>query len=124
MRPGAGLDLVDAELTDAGSSLPRIPPLRGRLGIDLRWKGFSFIPELVMASRQDQVFATESETAGYAVANLKASYTHPGLHSVHHFAFEVFNVGDVLYRNHVSFIKDLAPEIGRGVRFSWAVKFF
>jgi iron complex outermembrane receptor protein len=33
-------------------------------------------------------------------------------------------MGDRLYRNHVSFIKDLAPEIGRGVRFGYAVKFF
>ncbi len=120
----SGLDLVDAELTEDGTPLPRIPPLRGRLGLDLRLKGLSINPEVVLAARQDQVFATESETAGYAVANLKASYTRPRLHSVHHFSFEVFNVGDTLYRNHVSFIKELAPEIGRGVRVSWAVKFF
>ena len=35
-----------------------------------------------------------------------------------------FLFGDRLYRNHVSFIKDLAPEIGRGIRFSYAVKYF
>jgi iron complex outermembrane receptor protein len=33
-------------------------------------------------------------------------------------------MGDRLYRNHVSFIKDFAPEIGRGVRFSYAAKYF
>ena len=119
-----GLDLVDAQLTEAGTPLPRIPPLRGRFGFDLRWEGLSLKPELVLAARQDQTFATETKTAGYAVVNLKAAYTLPGLHSVHHFSFEVFNVGDTLYRNHVSYIKDLAPEIGRGVRVSWAVKFF
>jgi iron complex outermembrane recepter protein len=119
-----GLDLVDARLTETDTPLPRIPPLRGRFGFDLRWQGLSVKPEVVLAARQDQTFATETETAGYAVVNLKAAYTHPGLHSVHHFSFEVFNVGDTLYRNHVSYIKDLAPEIGRGVRVSWAVKFF
>ena len=119
-----GLDLVDAQLTETGAPLPRIPPLRGRFGFDLRWEGLSFHPELVLAARQEQTFATETETAGYAVVNLKAAYTLPGLHAVHHFSFEVFNVGDTLYRNHVSYIKDLAPEIGRGVRVSWAVKFF
>ena len=36
----------------------------------------------------------------------------------------VFNLGDRLYRNHSSFIKDLAPEIGRGVRFTYMVRFF
>ena len=119
-----GLDMVDAQMTETETPLPRIPPLRGRFGVDLRWKGLSVKPEVVLAARQDQVFSTETETAGYGVVNLKAAYTHPGLHSVHHFAFEVFNIGDNLYRNHVSFIKELAPEIGRGVRISWAVKFF
>ena len=119
-----GLDLVDAQLTESGTPLPRIPPLRGRFGVDFLWEGVSFHPEVVMAARQDQTFTTETETAGYTVVNLKTSYTKPGLHSVHHFSFEVFNVGDTLYRNHVSFIKELAPEIGRGVRISWAVKFF
>lgn len=36
----------------------------------------------------------------------------------------VFNLGDRLYRNHSSFIKDLAPEIGRGVRVTYIMRFF
>ncbi len=56
--------------------------------------------------------------------NLKASYTLPKQHFVHHFAVNAFNLGNRLYRNHVSFIKDLAPEMGRGVRLSYVVKFF
>lgn len=42
----------------------------------------------------------------------------------HHFSVNAFNLGDRLSRNHVSFIKDLAPEIGRSVRFTYSVKFF
>jgi iron complex outermembrane receptor protein len=119
-----GLDLVNADLTETDTPLPRIPPLRGKFGLDFRYDRFSFQPELVMSARQDQIFPTETETAGHGVINLKASYTYPQNHFIHHFAFEVFNVGDKLYRNHVSFIKDLAPEMGRGVKFSYAVKFF
>jgi iron complex outermembrane receptor protein len=40
------------------------------------------------------------------------------------FAADLFNAGDRLYRNHLSFIKEFAPEIGRGVRFSYTVQFF
>jgi iron complex outermembrane receptor protein len=29
-----------------------------------------------------------------------------------------------LYRNHLSFIKAFAPEIGRGARFGYTVQFF
>lgn len=119
-----GLDAVDAELSRTNAPLPRIPPVRARFGLDFRNHGFSFKPELVMASRRDEIFATETPTAGYTVVNLKASYTLPRTHFVHHFSLNVFNVGDRLYRNHVSFIKDLAPEMGRGVRFGYAVSFF
>ena len=46
------------------------------------------------------------------------------LHLAHQFSVNVFNLGDRLYRNHSSFIKDLASEIGRGVRFTYMVRFF
>ncbi len=119
-----GLDLVDAELTDLNQSLPRIPPLRGRVGLDFRHRGLSLRPELVMADRQDELALEETPTAGYTVLNLKASYTIPRQHFLHQFSLEFFNVGDRLYRNHVSFIKDLAPEMGRGARFVYTMKFF
>jgi iron complex outermembrane receptor protein len=119
-----GLDAVDAELRDSGTPLPRIPPLRGRIGVDFRPKGFSFRPELVLGAEQDQVFPTETSTAGYVVVNLKAAYTLPQRHFVHNFSFEIFNIGNELYRNSASIIKDVAPEMGRGVKFSYVVKFF
>jgi len=121
-----GLDWVDAELTTSGVPLPRIPPLRARVGLDFRHKGLSFNPEVVLTDDQDRIYTTGSETrtSGHTVINLKASYTLPRRHFSHHFSLNAFNVGDRLYRNHVSFIKDLAPERGRGIRFSYVAKFF
>jgi iron complex outermembrane receptor protein len=118
------MDTVDAVLTATDSSLPRIPPARSKVGLDFRYAGLSVKPEVVMASSRGDVFGTETRTAGYTVLNLAASYTIPRTHFSHHVSLDFFNVGDRLYRNHVSFIKDLAPEIGRGVRFGYAVKFF
>jgi iron complex outermembrane receptor protein len=40
------------------------------------------------------------------------------------FSVTGFNLGDRLYRNHLSFIKAFAPEIGRGVRFTYTMRFF
>jgi outer membrane receptor protein involved in Fe transport len=34
------------------------------------------------------------------------------------------NLTNELYRRHTSFIKDLAPEMGRTIRFSYGVRFF
>ena len=78
----------------------------------------------MLADRQSQTFDLETPTAGYAVVNLRASYTIPTPGAIHQFSADFFNAGDRLYRNHSSFIKDLAPEMGRGVRFSYMLRFF
>ena len=77
-----------------------------------------------LATARNDVFTAETPTPGYAVANLAASYTMPRQHFSHHISVSFFNIGDRLYRNHTSFIKDLAAEIGRGIRCSYAMKFF
>ena len=119
-----GMDRVDAEDTMLGTPLPRIPPLRGKLGLDFHKGQLHLAPELILASKQNQTFTDETTTAGYAVLNLTASYTYVQRHLLHRFSVNVFNIGDRLYRNHSSFIKELAPEIGRGVRFTYRMRFF
>ena len=119
-----GFDVVDAQLTGSRTPLPRIPPVRGRVGLDYRRGGLNVRPELVLTNRQWQIFPTETATAGYAVANLLANYTVAGAHFTQNFGVNFFNMGDRLYRNHLSFIKEFAPEIGRGVRFSYTLNFY
>ncbi len=119
-----GVDYVQAESTETGAPLPRIPPLRARLGFDLAARGLRISPELILAGEQTATFTGETPTAGYAVVNLKAAYTYAQAQRAHQFSVNVFNVGDRLYRNHSSFIKDLAPELGRGVRVGYSLRFF
>lgn len=118
------LDAVDAEIKATNSPLPRIPPLRGRIGVEARYKGFSLKPEVIMARAQNQTFSTETRTAGYTTVGLSASYTFVQKHAVQVFSVNAFNLGDRLYRNHLSLIKEFAPEIGRGVKFSYTLRFF
>ena len=119
-----GLDYVNAELTSTSTPLPRIPPLRGRAGLELRFKNLVLNPEVVMANHQDRIFPTETETAGYTVFNLSGSYLIAQKHAAHIISFNFFNMGDRLYRNHLSFIKEFAPEMGRGVRVTYTLRFF
>ena len=119
-----GLDYVNAKLTESDTPLPRIPPLRGRVGLELRYKGLLLNPEMVMANHQDQVFTTETPTAGYAVFNFSGSYLIAQQHAAHIISFNFFNVGDTLYRNHLSFIKEFAPEMGRGLRVTYTLRFY
>ncbi|HEX7175860.1 MAG TPA: TonB-dependent receptor [Pyrinomonadaceae bacterium] len=119
-----GFDAVDAQLKASDTPLPRIPPMRARFGIDWRYKGLSLRPEAVFVKDQDQLFPTETRTPGYALFDVVASYTLARPHYAQIFAVNAFNLGDRLYRNHLSFIKDLAPEIGRGVRFTYTLRYF
>ncbi len=118
-----GVGFVDAEL-NTGEALPRIPPLRGRVSLDLPYRGFTLSPEVIIAAQQDQVFRDETETGGYSVFNMQASYVLARPHLAHIISVTGYNLTDELYRNHTSFIKDFAPEIGRGVKFGYSVRFF
>lgn len=117
-------DYVNAKEKANNTMLPRIPPLRGKVGLDVHAKNLSIRPELVVANQQHLTFTNETRTPGYAVCNLKVTYSIPRSRFAHQFSGNFFNIGNRLYRNHSSFIKDLAPEIGRGVRFGYTLRFF
>ena len=121
---GLGVDYTSAEIRETGTPLPRIPPLRGRVALDFAYRGFRVTPEMIFSDRQDRVFTFETETAGYATFQLGGGYTWVGSHVAHVVSVEGFNLTDRLYRNHLSFIKNVAPEIGRGVRIAYTFKFF
>ena len=119
-----GADYVNAQLTATGTPLPRIPPLRLRTGLEIRYKGLLLSPEVIMAQDQNRLFPTETRTAGYAVFGLSGSYLIARQHEAHIISFNAFNLGDRLYRNHLSFIKEFAPEMGRGLRVTYTLRFF
>ena len=117
-------DAVRARLTDLDENLPRIPPARLRAGFDINYKNLNVRPEAVFAARQDKTAPLETPTAGYGIVNVSGTYTIGRPHYAHIFTFNAYNLTNKLYRNHLSFIKELAPEIGRGIRFGYTVRFF
>ena len=119
-----GLGYVHATLTTTGEPLPRIPPLRGTLSLDVPVGQWTISPELMFAGRQDRIFRDETGTGSYSVLNVDASYVWPRQHVAHVLSFTGYNLTNALYRNHTSFIKDLAPEMGRGVRVGYSLRFF
>ncbi len=119
-----GIDAVQAQLRETGTPLPRIPPLRGRVGLQVRRGNWGLKPELVMAADQSRVYVNEARTPGYATLNLAADYTLTRKHALQIFSVSVYNAADRLYRNHSSLIRQFAPEMGRGVRFAYTVRFF
>ena len=120
----SSLDYVNAKLINTNTPLPRIPPLRGRIGLEAYFKGIQFTPEVIMASDQNRLFPLETRTAGYTTVNLSGSYTLAKQHSAQTISINAFNLTNRLYFNHLSFIKGFVPEMGRGVRLVYTVRFF
>ncbi len=118
-----GVDYVRAQL-NSGIDLPRIPPFRGRLSFDTHFHSLSVRPELILVRDQDRVFTGETRTPGYGIFNITGSYTFLSKHFANIFSVNAYNLTDKFYRNHISYIKDFSPEIGRGVRVSYTIRVF
>jgi iron complex outermembrane recepter protein len=109
-----GGDAVRGELRDGGGALPRIPPYHKQIHVE---------GEVKNVGKQTRVYGAETPTGGYTVVNFHASYQVTSGHAVHTVTVRADNVGDELYRNHLSYIKDLAPEMGRSFRLVYGVRF-
>jgi iron complex outermembrane receptor protein len=118
------VELVNAELTSIGESLPRIPPVRGELSVDVPYQRLTITPEWIFAARQGRVFRNETVTDGYSVFNLRTSYVRPTSHMVHIASVTLYNLTNTLYRHHTSVIKDFVPQIRRGIKVGYSLRFF
>lgn len=118
-----GGDGVRGELRSTGDPLPRIPPYRGWVGLRYEKGGFHAFGEVRAATKQDRLYGAETPTAGYAVLNGHATYTFTTGRTAHVITLRGGNLGDRLYRNHLSYVKDLAPEMGRSVKLVYSLRF-
>lgn len=122
---------VVGEDRDSGDRLSNIPPLNGTLGA--RWEAaagdrltYWFEAASEFFDRQDHPAPGESETAGYATANLRTGLRMPALGPLHDvmLALNVENLFDKYYRSHLRLGQsDFIPEPGCNVitslRFSF-----
>ncbi len=103
--------------------LPRIPAHRVGLRADARWQGWSGELEWYRVGRQDRVADFESDTPGYSIVNLSASYTGRFGAQPWQVYMKAGNLGDELAFSHTSFIKNAAPLMGRNLTLGVRVPF-
>jgi iron complex outermembrane receptor protein len=118
-----GLDFVQGELRDTGDPLPRIPPFRFRFGLRYQRDAVQAGGEWISAAKQDRVFGEETSTDGYNLLKLFASYSFGGGGAVNTITARLDNATNELYRNHLSFVKDFVPEMGRNFKVVYSVRF-
>ena len=120
----ASASWVDARFPELGQHAPRIPPLNGQAKLDVPVRDLRIAPRLRWAARMDRLYAGETPTDGYAVLDLTVSWLVLTGNATHHVSLVGHNLTDAVYRHHTSVVKDVAPQIGRGVRISYSVRFF
>jgi len=118
-----GGDTVTGELRDGGDALPRIPPYRIWAGLRFESEGFHIEGEVRNVGEQTRVYGAETPTDGYTVLNFHGSYQLTAGKTVHTFTVRLDNATDELYRNHLSYIKNLTPEIGRSLKAVYGLRF-
>jgi iron complex outermembrane receptor protein len=107
-------DYLHARNRETGEPLPRISPLRFGGNVVYEGKHFGARFEVMRYQKQDDVAANELPTDGYTMINVGADYRF----EVGRLGFDIFakgtNLLDEEARNHVSFLKDIAPMGGIG----------
>ncbi|HEY7862143.1 MAG TPA: TonB-dependent receptor [Thermoanaerobaculia bacterium] len=117
-----GGDYVRAELSEGGD-LPRIPALRYWAGLRYgspRWYGSV---EVRRTEEQDRVAENETPTPGYTFLNALIGYRLFIGTSVAEIFLRGVNLTDEEARNHISFLKDVAPLPGTDVTLGMRVAF-
>jgi iron complex outermembrane receptor protein len=117
-------DLTRAENSTTGEPLPRISPMRFGGGLVFEQAAWTARIDALRVKAQDRVAAGETPTDGYTMLNASVNYrigsSANGRRGLAPFSqYDLFLRGVNLLnqdaRNHVSFLKDVAPYGGRGV---------
>ncbi|HKH70060.1 MAG TPA: TonB-dependent receptor [Vicinamibacterales bacterium] len=118
-----GLDYIRGTLKDTNEPLPRIPPLRFRSGLRYQRNAFQAGGQVTATATQDRLFSNETPTDGYQLLRFYSSYSFMSGKTTSTITARLDNAIDELYRNHLSLIKDLTPEMGRNFKLLYNVTF-
>lgn len=136
---------LSAGSAQAGDPLPAIPPLTGRLGAryegdgpdlfrsartswsaSFGWTGSAAqrrVPSAIPSPVTGDLIYPEKPTDGYSLldAGLGLRIQKPSV--IHTIAIRARNLTDAVWRDHLSRIKDVAPQPGRSVQLTYRVEF-
>jgi iron complex outermembrane receptor protein len=106
-------DFVRAKDKDSGQNIARISPPRFSAGLEFTKDKWAADVEAQYVFEQTKTALNETRSDAYTLTNLGYSYTLTGQTSALSLFARVRNIFDVEARNHVSFLKDIAPLPGR-----------
>ena len=124
---GFGVDgtvsYVHGALAETREPLPLIPPLQGRFGVGVDQPLWFVRGEAELVRRQDRIGEFETATDGYAVLHASSGVRLTVAGRLHVVTASVENLTDREYRNHLSRVKEIMPEAGRGLSVTYRIVF-
>lgn len=114
---------VQGRIEATDEPLPLIPPLQGRFAIGYAPRNWFVEAETRVAARQDRTGPFEDATDGYAVFDLSAGIRITVMGRLNVITLRGENLGNTLYRNHLSRVKGIMPEAGRSISAAYRVVF-
>ncbi len=110
---------------DIGNDIPLsyVPPDQLRIQYEKNILFMTNTFEAIIASPQDKLGEFETKTDGYNLFNYFASYTISKNEKMHKIIFQLRNILDQTYYNHLSKIKMIMPEAGRSLNINYRVYF-
>lgn len=109
-------DFVQARLKEGtNKNLPRTPPLTLSTGVKWHTGNWHVTSDVKHYAKQTDVANNESDTSDYYVVNVYAAYTKPLPEASVQVYLKAHNLTDEFGRNHVSYLKEFSPVIGRNV---------
>ena len=114
---------VTGRLKDTGQPLPLVPPLNGHAALKYERTQWFLRGETEVAARQDRVGEFEQPTDGYVVFNVAAGARLTLGGRLNILTLSLDNATNAEYRNHLSRVKEIMPEAGRGLSLTYRVVF-
>jgi iron complex outermembrane receptor protein len=115
-------DSVRATL-DNGGDLPRITPMRIGSSLDFNLNQWSANISATHAFKQDHAGYYETETDSYNRLDARIDYTFSTAGTDYTLFAKATNIANAEIRNASSYLRDIAPEAGRGLQVGVRVKF-
>lgn len=114
---------VRGTLSETDTPLPLIPPFQGRASLGYDRTAWFVGGEVDFAAEQTRIGEFEETTDGYVVIHANSGLRMTVGGRLHVLTLNFENLRDTVYRNHLSRVKSIMPEAGRGVSLVYRLVF-
>ena len=98
-----------------------MPPDKFLLSTEVDLDPFLLALQVKRVSPQTRLGEFERRTEGFIIAGLNGSYTIPSSQLNHKVVFQIDNIFNEEYYNHLSRLKSIVPEKGRSINIQYRI---